>query len=839
MSFWKRTLSGAWAACLLAGLVFDPADATGATLNPSVGQKFFGNEMNWLMDPSLLDAQGASDPAALAEVSKLFQSADATAPLALQNYIGRYPQDPAAFDLAGVVLLQEQKYGEAVLAFARAISFKPDSAWLHAKHGAALVLAEQRGRALVQFERALKLDPDNPLALRHMAQFAVRENNLVEATLYSERALRAFGLPSGTVNQAHFDLAELYKRLHRNMDGLDLLRGAVDNADLDIPDMRKLELYGRYMDLAMGIGQTKEARSAYEKLKPMVDPNDPSVKLTDARLLRQEGDYIGAIAMLDAIVFLHPDLRPQLQPDRALVLSASGKHAEAADIWLNLAESAEPGQDLKFLEQAFTASISAGEGEAVAAEVQALAAAAPERVDLALMELEFLGKTAKTDIALGRAVALSQNFPENADIFRMLGTIQAASGDKVAARASLQRALEIAPKEPSTWLTLAGVIHGHGSYTGAGHTENGDHDEVENLLKSAISVNPASSTLHAELGLLYLSDGRVGEAILSFDNAVENNPAHMAGLSLGALARADASEDLGVALAMIDRARVMAPDDPINKDIMGWVLVRQGQIDDGLALLNEAAEAEPEDVTIQYHLGVAHEKTGNVEAARKHYLAALGGANYQHNVKDSRARLIAVTPKAPLVVDMARIDEGFEGRQIGSITIEQTPDGLKFSAAMKALPEGPYAAHVHEYANCGRGNGAPGSLAGGHYGHHAHAHHEMAAGDAGQQDEVDHAAMGHAMPMDAKAETGETGEVDHAAMGHAMPMDAMADAADAEGLPRGDLPPFIFDASQESTTELVHEPLVLDEIRGRTLMLHVGADVDGKSGPKIACGVIG
>lgn len=816
MSFWKRTLSGAWAACLLAAMVFDPVDATGATLNPSVGQKFFGNEMNWLMDPSLLDAQGASDPAALAEVSKLFQAGDATAPLALQNYIGRYPQDPAAFDLAGVVLLQEKKYGEAVLAFARAINFKPESAWLHAKYGAALVLAEQRGRALVQFERALKLDPDNPLALRHMAQFAVRENNLVEATLFSERALRAFGLPFGTVNQAHFDLAELYKRLHRNMDGLDLLRGAVDNDGLDIPGIRKLELYGRYMDLAMGIGQVEAARAAYEKMKPLVDPNDPRVQLTEARLLREEGDFVGAFAILDAIVFLHPDLRPQLQPDRALVLSASGKHAEAADIWRSLANAAEPGEDLKFLEQAFTASINAGEGELVASEVQALAAAEPERVDLALMELEFLGKTAKTDVALGRAVALSEHFPENADIFRMLGTIQAASGDKVAARASLERALEIAPKEPSTWLTLAGVIHGHGSYTSAGHTENGDHDEVESLLKSAISVNPAASTLHAELGLLYLSDGRVGEAILSFDNAVANNPAHMAGLSLGALARADASEDLGAALALIDRARVMAPDDPINKDIMGWVLVRQGRIEDGLSLLKEAAEAEPADVTIQYHLGVAQEQTGDIEAARKHYLAALGGANYQHNVKDTRARLIALTPNDSLVVKMARIDEGAEGKQIGSISIEQTPEGVKFSASMNALPEGPYAAHIHEYANCGSGDGAPGSLAGGHYGHHAHAHGAMASDAAGQQDQVDHAAMGHAMPMEGMADSAETG-----------------------GLPRGDLPPFIFDASEVSTTELVHEPLVLDEIRGRSLMLHVGADVDGKSGPKIACGIIG
>ncbi|MEM7423019.1 MAG: superoxide dismutase family protein, partial [Pseudomonadota bacterium] len=56
--------------------------------------------------------------------------------------------------------------------------------------------------------------------------------------------------------------------------------------------------------------------------------------------------------------------------------------------------------------------------------------------------------------------------------------------------------------------------------------------------------------------------------------------------------------------------------------------------------------------------------------------------------------------------------------------------------------------------------------------------------------------------------------------------------------PRGDLPPFVFDADGTSATMVMSDALTLDEIRGRSIMLHLGEDKDGKSGPKVACGII-
>ena len=788
---------------LITAFIMTPALAGAASLDTGVGNDFFGLNNNWLMDPSLLKTGSRSNTEALAEVGRLFRTNNSQAPLALKNYIDRHPKDPAAFDLAGVVLMQQREYSDAVVSFRKGISLDPNNPWLWAKLGAALALDKRDASAMQTFERALQLDPENPLALRHASQYAVKAGDLIKATQHSERALKAFGIPGNTINQAHLDLAELYLRLNRHRDGLELLRPAVDNPNLDIPEANKLELYGRYMDMAMAAGDATSARGAYDKLTKLVDPNNPQVKLTEARILRMEGNYIESLAMIEGVSAVYPNIAPQLLPDKAITLAASGQHTQAAAIWRDLANSAAKGTSLPYLREALSASVAAGEADAVAAEVQTLSSDHPDRADYAMLELEFLGKTGRSESALKRAKVLSRAFPKDAEIHRMLGILASASGDSEAAREALETSLAINPQAPQTWLILAGATHGHGSYVGTGHNDNGGHDDVEALLKRAIAANPASSDLHAELGLMYLSDGRVPEAITSFDTAVENNPIHMAGLALGALARADAEDDLGTALALIDRARVMAPDDEVNKDIMGWVLARQGNLERGVPMLEEAALAEPDDVTIQYHLGVAKEMMGNTSAASEHYLAALGAANYDHNVADTRTRYLKLNENNSTVVNVMLLDEDAADREVGTISIESSPNGIVFMAAMAGLTEGPYSAHVHEFANCGGGDGALGSLAGAHYGH-----------------------AGHDMTKKMKAGT--------------EPKDDAADAKMeiAAMKPKGDLPPFVFDASGVSATVFTHEPLTLDEIRGRAIMLHLGMDKEGVSGTKVACGII-
>ena len=56
--------------------------------------------------------------------------------------------------------------------------------------------------------------------------------------------------------------------------------------------------------------------------------------------------------------------------------------------------------------------------------------------------------------------------------------------------------------------------------------------------------------------------------------------------------------------------------------------------------------------------------------------------------------------------------------------------------------------------------------------------------------------------------------------------------------PKGDLPTLVIPANGEEVPLVMGMELTLDELRGRSMMIHDGPDVDGVSGPKIACVVI-
>lgn len=137
--------------------------------------------------------------------------------------------------------------------------------------------------------------------------------------------------------------------------------------------------------------------------------------------------------------------------------------------------------------------------------------------------------------------------------------------------------------------------------------------------------------------------------------------------------------------------------------------------------------------------------------------------------------------------------------------ITEVSGGVRVEADVSALPEGLNGMHFHEKPSCDvgivAGERVTGHAAGGHYGH-------------------DHMMM-------------DMGEMDMSNMSmeeHMKHMQMMK--------PKGDLPPLPIGANGQATEAVFGANLTIDELRGRTLMIHQGPDIDGESGPKIACAVI-
>jgi Cu-Zn family superoxide dismutase len=161
--------------------------------------------------------------------------------------------------------------------------------------------------------------------------------------------------------------------------------------------------------------------------------------------------------------------------------------------------------------------------------------------------------------------------------------------------------------------------------------------------------------------------------------------------------------------------------------------------------------------------------------------------------------LLIVMPAfaADIVVSMNLVNDQGIGKAIGTITISEGPDGLVFTPQLSNLPPGAHGFHVHQNPDCAAGvkdgKQVPGLAAGGHYDPANTAKHEGPQG------------KGHL----------------------------------------GDLPALTVGADGKAVTAVTAPRLKLADVKGHSLMIHVGGDNYsdqpaplGGGGARFACGVI-
>jgi Cu-Zn family superoxide dismutase len=158
---------------------------------------------------------------------------------------------------------------------------------------------------------------------------------------------------------------------------------------------------------------------------------------------------------------------------------------------------------------------------------------------------------------------------------------------------------------------------------------------------------------------------------------------------------------------------------------------------------------------------------------------------------------MAVAATDSVVVEMRAAEAAGPGPVLGTITVAATPYGTLFTPNLNGLAPGLHGFHVHEHPACDpreqAGKPVPALGAGGHL------------------------------------DPGKTGK-------HLGPY---------AGGHLGDLPPLFVDAAGRSTLPVLAPRLKPQDLAGRSLMVHAGADNFsdqpeplGGGGPRVACGVV-
>ena len=199
------------------------------------------------------------------------------------------------------------------------------------------------------------------------------------------------------------------------------------------------------------------------------------------------------------------------------------------------------------------------------------------------------------------------------------------AGDVAGALAAATAAVKTAPTNADARWLMAEIL-----------LVTGDAERADRMLDAAALQEPNPAVLEFRRLLRaevtrgqVLREGRAPK--YQGDDAT---PAQQAALRARMLLR------LGDAAAAATAARAvqLAPGNARTIDLLGWILVQQGQLDAGLRHLRDARLREPGNVETRFHLAVALHKAGRKAEAREELAVVLAAAG-----------------RAPLPPDVARL----------------------------------------------------------------------------------------------------------------------------------------------------------------------------------------
>jgi Tfp pilus assembly protein PilF len=163
-----------------------------------------------------------------------------------------------------------------------------------------------------------------------------------------------------------------------------------------------------------------------------------------------------------------------------------------------------------------------------------------------------------------------------------------------------------------------GAVKLHAASVAAGRAR-----EADVRLLAWIQAHPQDLAARSYLAEQYMKRGEHAKAIQQYETVASQSPDEVRTLNnLAVLYQATGDRR---ALTLAERAVKLAPNAAPIIDTLGWILVDQGRVVEGLPYLRKAIELDPEFPEFRYHLGVALAKSGDKAGARQELNRALNG----------------------------------------------------------------------------------------------------------------------------------------------------------------------------------------------------------------------
>ena len=196
--------------------------------------------------------------------------------------------------------------------------------------------------------------------------------------------------------------------------------------------------------------------------------------------------------------------------------------------------------------------------------------------------------------------------PDSSDVHRLLATAQIVDGDVSDGIEQLREAVRLNPKNERAWLALARALD-----------DSGDEAEAANVLRTAIGGLPDAGELRWQHSVISGKRQQTDIADLALVDAADRLVllAGSAELQTRVARLAQTHLDYDRAIALLERAAVLTPNDPHVHQALGRAYVDQGRDEEGYAELVVALWLDPAGAGTLTAIGSAHLAEGRYSEA--------------------------------------------------------------------------------------------------------------------------------------------------------------------------------------------------------------------------------
>lgn len=581
----------------------------------------------------------------------------------LTQYLSSNPDNINVQNILANVYLQEQGNGEQTILMLEGLdeAKKNNNAGILTTLGSAYLRTGEFDKAVKALMRANELIPNNVYIQKKLVEGQFKIGDITTAISSLEKIIDSESVNKKTYTllistyiknkdyqKAEDKVKEIIDRKPEQLAPLYNLLADIENAKGSSQSAQAayeraiqendnyIPAYAGLAELAIAKGDFSLAKTYYAKIK-QINPKDIKAYMVLARIAEKQNKPIevekqlrGALAQakysietMEAIArLLSSWYIKQKEPEKILSLAdelinefpantlalsflanaqiANNKNEQAKDTLKTIINN----NNLDTTHRLTLAELLAKEGgheDEILSLIDTVISIRPDSPKPILMKTNFFIAQKKFNKAIDVANFAEMKFPELVFGYQLKGDIYRQQGKFDEAIVNFQKAYKVKPSSQLA-IIISDLL-----------SQQGRESEALELLQKALNNNNSDAIFHLKMASLYLKNQQYNSAIEQYLKVLEINPENV--MVLNNLSWTYAQDKNPKALIVAKKAYEISPMSVTVLDTYGYILVSQGNMNDGISLLEKAVKMSPNDYAIQYHLAQGYYFSGDKEKA--------------------------------------------------------------------------------------------------------------------------------------------------------------------------------------------------------------------------------